>query len=69
MIPARISQYELELMRKNALMRATLREILRIVHAAEQLADQVSFNDALDGRLAQQWADIMGKAERLAKES
>ena len=51
--------------RQLALLRTTLREVLRIAKAAEADATSVAFEDALDGRLRKDWKNIRSKANLL----
>lgn len=51
--------------RKIALLEGTLKEIIRIDKEATNGDDQVSFEDALDGRLRSQWRNIIHKAKIL----
>lgn len=53
---------------ENALLRATLREILRIDEAASREKECISIDDALTGELLEQYRDIRRKARILVEE-
>lgn len=48
--------------RENALLKATLREILRISDEAEKDGPNIAFEDALEGRLLKEWRSIKRRA-------
>ena len=54
-----------DLRRKNALLEATLREMLRITDASEVCATCVPPTQAFDGDHGRAWRDIVRKARRL----
>lgn len=53
--------------RRMVLLEATLREILRIVDAAESCSTCVPTSASFDGTHAVQWRDILRKAKRLVR--
>lgn len=66
MSPEQVQMLKLE--KENALLRATLREILRIDEVARTEPGNVAFEDALTGRTQRQYRDIRVKAELLVEE-
>lgn len=55
----------MNLEQEKALLEATVREFLRIAEAAETEKSCVAFEDALDGRLRDEWVSIRRKAKYL----